>query len=158
MLPLPLSCRPRHKRRSAITEFQESRRDIPRPLLEGVFTVAERGSCVKMSWPSASPAYITASYSVIPSVPTVLSITRLFPTWDSFLSDFLWSPVYDGNRGSTVVKVLCYKSEGHWFDSRWCHWNFSLMSLRSHYGPGVESASNRNEYQEYFLGVKAAGA
>ena len=25
-------------------------------------------------------------------------------------------------------------------------------------GPGVDSASNRNEYQEYFLGVKAAGA
>ena len=21
-----------------------------------------------------------------------------------------------GNRGSTVVKVLCYKSEGRWFD------------------------------------------
>ena len=32
-----------------------------------------------------------------------------------------------GDRGSTVVKVLCYKSEGHYlFDSRWCHWNFSL--------------------------------
>ena len=29
---------------------------------------------------------------------------------------------------------------------------------RSHYGPGVNSDSNRNEYQEYFLGVKAAGA
>ena len=29
-------------------------------------------------------------------------------------------------RGSTVVKVLCYKSEGHWFDPSWCHWNFSL--------------------------------
>ena len=27
-----------------------------------------------------------------------------------------------------------------------------------HYGPGVDSASNRNEYQEHFLGVKAAGA
>jgi hypothetical protein len=25
-------------------------------------------------------------------------------------------------------------------------------------GPGVYSASNRNEYQAYFLGVKAAGA
>jgi len=25
-------------------------------------------------------------------------------------------------------------------------------------GPGVDSTSNRNEYQEYFLGVKAAGA
>ena len=30
------------------------------------------------------------------------------------------------DRGSTVVKVLRYKSEGRWFDSRWCHWNFSL--------------------------------
>jgi hypothetical protein len=26
------------------------------------------------------------------------------------------------------------------------------------YGPGVDSASNRNEYQVYFLGVKVAGA
>jgi hypothetical protein len=31
-----------------------------------------------------------------------------------------------GGRGGTVVKALCYKSEGRWFDSRWCHWNFSL--------------------------------
>jgi len=31
-------------------------------------------------------------------------------------------------------------------------------SFRSHYGPGVDSASNRNEYQEYFLGVKVASA
>ena len=30
--------------------------------------------------------------------------------------------------------------------------------LRPHYGPGVDSASNRNEYQEYFLEVKVAGA
>ena len=54
--------------------------------------------------------------------------------------------------GSTVVKVLRYKSEGRWFDSNWCHWNFLLtLSFRSHYGPGVDSASNRNDYQEYFL-------
>jgi hypothetical protein len=26
------------------------------------------------------------------------------------------------------------------------------QSFRSHYGPGLDSASNRNEYQEYFLG------
>ena len=63
----------------------------------------------------------------------------------------------NGDRGSTVVKVLCYKSEGRWFDPSWCHWNSSL-TFRSHYGPGVDSASNTNEYQEYFLGVKAAGA
>ena len=33
-----------------------------------------------------------------------------------------------------------------------------IKSFRSHYGPGVDSASNRNEYQEHFLGVKTAGA
>ena len=33
-----------------------------------------------------------------------------------------------------------------------------IKSFRSRYGPGVDSASNRNEYQEHFLGVKAAGA
>ena len=35
---------------------------------------------------------------------------------------------------------------------------FDIKPFRSHYGPGVDSVSNRNEYQEYFLGVKAAGA
>jgi len=33
-----------------------------------------------------------------------------------------------------------------------------IKSFLSHYGPGVDSTSNRNEYQEHFLGVKAAGA
>jgi len=33
-----------------------------------------------------------------------------------------------------------------------------IKSFRLHYGPGVDSASNRNEYQELFLGVNAAGA
>ena len=33
-----------------------------------------------------------------------------------------------------------------------------IKSFRWHYGPGVDSASNRNEYQEYFLGVKTASA
>jgi len=56
--------------------------------------------------------------------------------------------------------VLRYKSEGRWFDPRWCHCNIfiDIKSFRSHYGPWFDSASNRNEYQEYFLGVKAAGA
>jgi hypothetical protein len=29
------------------------------------------------------------------------------------------------------------------------------QSFRSHYGPGVDSVSNRNEYQDYFQGVKS---
>ena len=32
-----------------------------------------------------------------------------------------------------------------------------IKFFRSHYGPGVDSASSRNEYQEHFLGVKVAG-
>jgi len=31
------------------------------------------------------------------------------------------------NLGAQLVEVLCYKPEGHGFDSRWCHWNFSLI-------------------------------
>ena len=31
-----------------------------------------------------------------------------------------------------------------------------IKSFRSHYGPGIDSASNRNEYQEHFVGIKAA--
>ena len=41
------------------------------------------------------------------------------------------------------------------FDSQWCRWNFSLtQSFRPHCDSEVDSASNRNEYQEYFLGGK----
>ena len=40
-----------------------------------------------------------------------------------------------------MVKALRYKLAGHGFDS-----------------PGVDSASNKNEYQVYFPVVKVAGA
>jgi hypothetical protein len=64
-----------------------------------------------------------------------------------------------GHAVAQLFAALRYKSEGCGFDSRWCHWNFSLtQSFQSHNGPGVDSASNRNEYQQYFLRVKAAGA
>jgi hypothetical protein len=54
-----------------------------------------------------------------------------------------------GHAAAQLVEALRYKPEGRGFDSRWCHWNFL-----SHYGPGVDPASNGNEYQEYFLGGK----
>jgi hypothetical protein len=59
-----------------------------------------------------------------------------------------------GARGGVVVKALRYKPTGRGFDSRCCHWNFWVTSFRSHYGRGVDSASNRNENQVYFLGAK----
>jgi hypothetical protein len=58
-----------------------------------------------------------------------------------------------------LVEALHYKPEGHGFDSQWCQWNFSLtLFFQSHYDPGVNAASNRNEYQGYTLGVMAADA
>jgi hypothetical protein len=33
---------------------------------------------------------------------------------------------FDGARGGVVVKALPYKPAGRGFDSRWCHWNFSV--------------------------------
>jgi len=33
--------------------------------------------------------------------------------------------------------------------------NGFFIDIKSHYDPGVDSASNRNEYQEHFLGVKS---
>ena len=77
------------------------------------------------------------------------------------------------DRGSTVVKVLCYSGTAvaQWL--RCCALNrkvagsipagvigifIDIKSFRSHYGPGVDSASNRNEYRDYFLGLKAADA
>jgi hypothetical protein len=61
-----------------------------------------------------------------------------------------------GHALAHLAEALRYKSEGCGFDFRWCHWNFSFTySFRPQYGPGVDSASNSNEY---FLWVKAAGA
>jgi hypothetical protein len=48
-----------------------------------------------------------------------------------------------------LLEALRYKPEGCGFDC-----NFSLTSFRPHYDPGVNSASTRNDYQEYFLGGK----
>jgi hypothetical protein len=84
--------------------------------------------------------------SVYPYFPN-LNLSKNVPkTWGTLLV-------------AKLVEALRYKSEGREFDSRWCYWNFSLAySFRPRYGPGIDSASNRNEYQKYFLRAKAAGA
>jgi hypothetical protein len=48
-----------------------------------------------------------------------------------------------------LVEALRYKPTGRGFDSRWCHWIFFIGIILS-----VDSACNRNEYLEYFLGSK----
>jgi hypothetical protein len=50
-----------------------------------------------------------------------------------------------GHAVAQLVGALHLKPEGCVFDTRLCHSNFSLtQSLLPHFGPGVESASNRN--------------
>jgi hypothetical protein len=49
-----------------------------------------------------------------------------------------------------VVKALCYKPEGRGFGTRWGEWFLSsYLILLVALGPGVYSASNRNEYQKH---------
>jgi hypothetical protein len=50
-------------------------------------------------------------------------------------------------------------SDGPGIDSRWCHWIFQWhISFRPYHGPGVDPVPSETEYQEHFLGIKAAGA
>ena len=63
------------------------------------------------------------------------------------------SPGFDPRTVQPVASRYadCYRDP----DYRSDHWNYFLtQSSRSHYGPGVDSASNRNEYQQCFLGGK----
>ena len=54
-----------------------------------------------------------------------------------------------------LVEATRYKPVGRGFGFRSGHWYFTLtQSFRPHYGPGVDSASNRNEYQGCLLGGK----
>ena len=68
--------------------------------------------------------------------PTTTTTTTTSLRWfTTFCYSSCYVAVFDGssekkvvsikiNRGSTAVKVLCYKSEGRWFNPSWCHWNF----------------------------------
>jgi len=60
-----------------------------------------------------------------------------------------------GHAVVQLVEALRYKLEVRGINSRRCHWNFSLaLSFRPRYpyDPRVDSACNRSEYQEHFLG------
>jgi hypothetical protein len=50
------------------------------------------------------------------------------------------------------VVALRYKPEGRVFDFLWLNLSGRTLAV------GVDLASNSNDYQGYFVGVKAAGA
>jgi hypothetical protein len=52
-------------------------------------------------------------------------------------------------HGRIVVKVQCCKPEGHEFETWWGEWiSLIYVILLATLGPGVYSASNRDEYQK----------
>jgi hypothetical protein len=64
---------------------------------------------------------------------------------------------YAVHAEAKFIEALRYKPEGGGFDSRSGQWRSSLTQyFRLQYGPEIDSASNRNEYQEYFLPGKVA--
>ena len=82
---------------------------------------------------------------------STLSNTGLSATLPTVTLTWTGLELKSGLRGdrqavAQSVEALRYKSEGRGFD-------FSLTeSFRPPYGPGIDSPSNRNEYQEYFFG------
>jgi hypothetical protein len=55
------------------------------------------------------------------------------------------------------VKALRYKPEGRGFDSRWCHWNFSLTASRTMALGSTQPITEMNT-RNISWWVKAAGA
>jgi hypothetical protein len=56
--------------------------------------------------------------------------------------------------GGAFGSGLRYKPKGGGFHFRWGQDFFFIFSFQAHYGPGVDPAFNRNEYQWYLLGGK----
>ena len=56
-----------------------------------------------------------------------------------------------------MIKALCYYPDGPGINSPWCHWIFqwSMASYRT-LALGPIKPLVKNEYQEHFLGIKAA--
>jgi hypothetical protein len=74
-------------------------------------------------------------------------VLHALPISSSLHSPFCYYKM--GARGNVVVKALCCKSEGRGFETRWGEWHFSIyLILPPAPGPGVYTASNRNEYQK----------
>ena len=61
---------------------------------------------------------------------------------------------YGGARGGAVGCGTALQAGGLHVRFLMVSLEFFINIIRPHYGPGVDSASNKNGYQEYFLGGK----
>jgi hypothetical protein len=85
-------------------------------------------------------------------VPSIARLIRILLVFEFFLVISETLSIFGGH-----AVALRYKSLGRGFDSRWCHWNFSLTeSFRPHYCTKVDSGYNKNEYWNCFLAGKVS--
>jgi len=87
-----------------------------------------QGHVVKVTIDSTY-VHLLLSYPLIPSIskPPIQSTSPQFSySYRSMKSILLSSShlSFHEDRGSSVSKVLWYKSEGRWFDPSWCQWIF----------------------------------
>jgi len=105
-------------------------------------------------------ASVATRSSLISLRTVLLPATVLLPHTDNCVCILECLYACWGHVLAHLVEAQRYQSEGHGFDSRRCHMEFfnDIILPTALWHLGVDSASNRNGYQEYFLGVKAAGA
>jgi hypothetical protein len=90
------------------------------------------------------PQVITQQFA---NLPKPMIFFQKKPLYTKF--SFCHCRTMTGHAVVQLVLALDYKLESHGFDSRLFNMHFSLtVSFWLHNGPPVDSASNRNEYQE----------
>jgi len=115
---------------------------------------------------SSSPRKIL---EVILQLPTSFSsssrhiyLPSIYPSVTCIMRYFLRKMYQSSHRGTAVAQWLrpcaTFRKVAGSIPAGVSGFFIDINYFRSHYGPEVDSASNTNEYQEYFLGVKAAGA
>ena len=124
-------------------------------MLHKSLTTTRSGLCIKKQSVAAISAQITNNHPVRCVYKEATPSQHLFTVNTTLLIVMLISSINQYHRVAQLLEAMRYEPEGRGFGTRWCHWNFFLTYDCD---PGVDSASNRNEYQEYFLGVKATGA
>jgi hypothetical protein len=81
---------------------------------------------------------IASLYTDWDTRPTHMSSSHIIYIYVQFnkLTSSLFALCWISSAFAQLVEALRYKLEGCRFDSRWCHWDFSLTSsFRPHYDP-----------------------
>jgi hypothetical protein len=97
----------------------------------------------------SSCSHVSVTFTLYESEASC-KITCIWSAWNKVLKGIFVRKRDDmkGDPAALLFEALCYKPEGLGFNSRWNHWIFSITwSFQPQYGPGIDSASNKNQCQ-----------